>query len=121
MFMTDTEITGSFRRADNKMEQLKILSELNATSKDAIRDVLRKNGIPEEEIPKDPPKKERSKPKVKAKAEPKAEKHTGKFAIPDAVRHLCTARIQFLTDFIKELEEEKNALKDYLRGANVNG
>lgn len=44
LFMTDSEILGSFRRADNKPEQVKILSELNACTMDNILDKLEELG-----------------------------------------------------------------------------
>ena len=157
MFMSDTEITGSFKRADNKTEQLKILAELNATSKDTIRDVLRKNGVPEEDIPKDSPKKKAGRPKVsnsganvkisskvytekkknevlriseeqleKVKEAMKTEKPvimpvTSDIpTIPEVVRKVCEDRVAILTEFIMELERERDSLCDFLDGVGAN-
>lgn len=57
MEMTESEIVKSFRKADNKRAQIKILSELNACSKEMIAEVLLRNGIKESELPKKPGKK----------------------------------------------------------------
>ena len=45
MEMTPQEIVGSYRRATNKSEQIKILSELNACSKEDITKILKDQGV----------------------------------------------------------------------------
>ncbi len=45
MMMTDGEIVKSFREAKNKRQQISILAELNATSEDIIRTILKSKGI----------------------------------------------------------------------------
>lgn len=45
MEMTPQEIVGSYRRATNKSEQIKILSELNAYSKEDIKKILEDQGV----------------------------------------------------------------------------
>ena len=45
MEMTPQEIVGSYRRATNKSEQIKILSELNACSKEDITKILEDQGV----------------------------------------------------------------------------
>ena len=45
MEMTPQEIVGSYRRATNKSEQIKILSELNACSKEDIKKILEDQGV----------------------------------------------------------------------------
>ena len=49
--MTDEEIKRRYIGADNKTQQIKVLAELNAVPKDAIRDALIRQGIQEEELP----------------------------------------------------------------------
>ena len=49
--MTDEEIKRRYLGADNKTQQIKVLAELNAAPKDAIRDALIRQGIREEELP----------------------------------------------------------------------
>lgn len=44
MQMTESEIVRSYRRADKKREQIKILAELNLCDKKTIREILRRNG-----------------------------------------------------------------------------
>ena len=45
MEMTPQEIVGRYRRATNKSEQIKILSELNACSKEDIKKILEDQGV----------------------------------------------------------------------------
>lgn len=51
MQMTDLEIVASYRRNRNK-NQIDVLAQLNACGKENIREILIKNGIPEDELPK---------------------------------------------------------------------
>jgi hypothetical protein len=44
MNMTPEEICRSYREAKKKMEQIKILSELNATTEEEIKKILKENG-----------------------------------------------------------------------------
>ncbi len=50
MQMTDNEILGRYKRADDKKEQVQILSELNGCNKETIQQILIKCGIPESEF-----------------------------------------------------------------------
>lgn len=45
MMMTDEEIVTSYREAKNKSAQIGILAELNATSEDIIKTILKSKGI----------------------------------------------------------------------------
>ncbi len=45
MMMTDGEIVTSYREAKNKSAQIGILAELNATSEDIIKTILKGKGI----------------------------------------------------------------------------
>ena len=45
MMMTDGEIVTSYREAKNKSAQIGILAELNATSEDIIKTILKSKGI----------------------------------------------------------------------------
>lgn len=49
--MTPQEIVKSYKQADDKKKQLRILSELNACSRKFIRTILIEGGIPADEIP----------------------------------------------------------------------
>ena len=43
--MTEEEIVRNFKQAKNKREQIKILADLNCTSRDEIEETLKKNGV----------------------------------------------------------------------------
>jgi hypothetical protein len=45
MMMTDGEIVKNFREAKNKSAQIGILAELNATSEDIIKTILKSKGV----------------------------------------------------------------------------
>ena len=49
--MSDLEIVNKFKKADNKVGHITILAQLNGCPEDTIREILRKGGIPETEIP----------------------------------------------------------------------
>lgn len=44
MQMTENEIVEKYKRAEKKRDQIKILSELNACSREDIREILRRHG-----------------------------------------------------------------------------
>lgn len=93
--MTEEEIVRNFKQAKNKREQIKILADLNCTSRDEIKEILKKNGVSEEELP--------AKPGRKVKKE----------EIPEAVREACGKEMVNLqmdidknTDTIRDLQEQ---------------
>lgn len=55
--MTDLEIVSSYRQAKKKKEQITILSQLNACSKEKIIEILKNNGIQKQELPRNRKKK----------------------------------------------------------------
>lgn len=57
MEMTDLEILSSYRQAKKKKEQITILSQLNACSKEKIIEILKNNGIQKQELPRNRKKK----------------------------------------------------------------
>lgn len=57
MEMTDLEIVSSYRQAKKKKEQITILSQLNACSKEKIIEILKNNGIQKQELPRNRKKK----------------------------------------------------------------
>lgn len=144
MYMSEKEIVSSFKNADNKTSQLTILSELNATDKDTIRRILRENGVPESEIPQKKPRVKKAtgpvgsggknkvpkkeydeKPdkEVKRITSEQAEEATAEVperkVIPKVIAKVCKERIAILTDYIIQLEAERDAICDYLTGAEV--
>lgn len=96
--MTPNEICRNYRYAKDKKEQIKILADLNCTSKDEIIKVLVDCG--EMEQPE-----EATKRKVKKKAEPLKE-------IPDAVANTLFARIDELEKLIKPIEDQLKPLQN---------
>lgn len=52
--MTENEIVRDFRTAKKKREQIGILADLNACSREQIREILLRNGISEAELPSKP-------------------------------------------------------------------
>lgn len=52
MQMSNLEIVGRYRRADNKKEQIEILAQLNGCNKEQIKGILIEGGIAESQLPK---------------------------------------------------------------------
>lgn len=144
MYMSEKEIVASFTKADNKTSQLTILSELNETDKDTIRRILRENGVPESEIPQKKPRMKKStgpvgsggqnkvpkkeydeKPKKEVKritpeqAEEATAESPEKKVIPKVIAKMCQERIAIITDFVIQLEAERDAICDFLAGAEI--
>lgn len=124
MQMTDTEIVRSYKQADpkKKVEQIRILSELNACDKKTIRGILEKNGC-------NPPKYgNRYTGKVKKDGELKIEQTEIKVETPDIVVELVreaimeynakiitmSAEIEKLSGQMLAITEERNKLSNWL-------
>lgn len=129
MQMTDIEIVGRFRRAENKKGQVQILADLNACSKEEIVEVLKKYDIDVSGYIKKKGRKPKteSTEEVVVKEEDKVECSEDKEVvvpvalIPRVVVTVCEEKIARLTEDIencferiKEMEEERDALCDYL-------
>lgn len=99
MMLSNLEIVGKFKRADNKKEMLKILSELNACKVSEIRDILIAEGVDPNIIPK---------PRIrKVKSEPVVEK-------PDtSEKPKVTRKRRKVSDESKELESHKPAVEEH--------
>lgn len=52
MQMSNAEIVGKYKRADDKKAQISILAELNGCDKEKIKQILLEGGVPESELPK---------------------------------------------------------------------
>lgn len=124
MQMTDAEIVRSYKQADpkKKVEQIRILSELNACDKKTIREILEKNGC-------NPPKYgNRYTGKVKKDGELKVEQTEIKVETPDIVVELVreaimeyntkiitmSAEIEKLSSQMLAITEERNKLSNWL-------
>ena len=124
MQMTNEEIVRSYKQADpkKKVEQIRILSELNACDKKTIREILEKNGC-------NPPKYgNRYTGKVKKDGELKVEQPEIKVETPDIVVELVreaimeyntkiitmSAEIEKLSGQMLAITEERNKLSSWL-------
>ena len=124
MQMTDAEIVRSYKQADpkKKVEQIRILSELNACDKKTIREILEKNGC-------NPPKYgNRYTGKVKKDGDLKIEESEIKVETPDIVVELVretimeyntkiitmSAEIEKLSGQMLAITEERNKLSNWL-------
>ena len=124
MQMTDAEIVRSYKQADpkKKVEQIRILSELNACDKKTIREILEKNGC-------NPPKYgNRYTGRVKKDGEFKIEQPEIKVETPDIVVELVreaiikynakiitmSAEIEKLSGQMLAITEERNKLSSWL-------
>lgn len=113
MQMTEKEICKSYRRAENKRAQIGILAELNATSKEFIKEILERGG-------------EMGRPRLKAEAPKKTiinedfaaavDDMTGKrVPMPDIVKDAIQFGIDALDVKITELEAEYKATGEQLK------
>ena len=124
MQMSDAEIVRSYKQADpkKKVEQIRILSELNACDKKTIREILEKNGC-------NPPKYgNRYTGKVKKDGDLKIEESEIKVETPDIVVELVretimeyntkiitmSAEIEKLSGQMLAITEERNKLSNWL-------
>lgn len=133
MDMTERELVGKFKRADNKKEMIEILADLNGCDIPTIEAILLENGIPEEVIPKRRGRKPKAKtepPKKEVKEVDDTEFAEGEEVVnvPGVVLSACmfrnevlTNQIIELTNQIKSLETERDALCDFLNGVVVDG
>lgn len=97
--MTEAEICGSFRRADNKRAQIQIISELTLRPKEEIEEILVRNGYTI-------PNSKRKGFMKKADEEAKEEEPIGESIIPTAVKIAVTTRADFLENKIETLKAQ---------------
>lgn len=139
MYMSESEIIGKFRRADNKKEMLKVLADLNGCSNDDMKTYLLEHGVSEDDFPKRGRKPKVAKEEVKKPVKeevphmepvktvaqliempeltPEEQSKVDRaLAIPEPVRRAVADRIEGLTAKIMELEKERDCLCDYLEG-----
>ncbi len=106
--MTDEEIKRRYLGADNKTQQIKVLAELNAAPKDAIRDALIRQGIREEELP---PKRGRKKVAPVQQNDGKSQTDAKK-EIPESVKEACSKEMVRLQQLIDENEEKVQDIQE---------
>lgn len=139
MYMSESEIIGKFRKADNKNEILQILADLNGCSKSDMKSYLLEHGVSEDDFPKRGRKPNAAKEEVKKSVKEEVphmepvktvaqlmemseltqeeqSKVDRALAIPEPVRRAVADRIEDLTAKIMELENERDCLCDYLEG-----
>jgi hypothetical protein len=136
MQMSDLEIVNKFKKADNKVGHITILAQLNGCPEDTIREILRKGGIPETEIPmpkskrktsnrNTAPAKEKVDESVKNgsvfEEEPKLTEEEQRMldkalSIPTPVADAVLARLNKLKNKIQKYEQECETLEAFLEG-----
>lgn len=140
MQMSNKEIVSKFNRADNKKEYVKILAQLNGCSEENIIEILRKNDIPESELPKKRGRKPVNKKIMEAfmeetreaKQEPEREaedtqatesaesqgwkQEAPQMQMPEVVSAFVNDEIERITKEIMALEEIRDDLCDFRDG-----
>lgn len=136
MQMSDLEIVNKFKKADNKVGHITILAQLNGCPEDTIREILRKGGIPETEIPMPKSKRKTSNRKT-APAKEKVDESTKNgsvfeeepelteeeqrmldkaLSIPVPVVDAVRSRLNKLKKKIQKYEQECETLEAFLEG-----
>lgn len=136
MQMSDLEIVNKFKKADNKVGHITILAQLNGCPEDTIREILRKGGIPETEIPMPKSKRKTSNRKT-APAKEKVDENTKNgsvfeeepelteeeqrmldkaLSIPVPVVDAVLSRLNKLKKKIQKYEQECETLEAFLEG-----
>lgn len=105
--MTDEEIKRRYIGADNKTQQIKVLAELNAAPKDAIRDALIRQGIKEEELPT-----KRGRKKGAPVQQNEGKSTDVKKEIPESVKEACSKEMVRLQQSIDENEEKVRDIQE---------
>lgn len=103
MQMTEKEICKRYREAKDKRLQIGILAELNATSKEFIKEILERGG-------------EMGRPKLKAELPKQAagDETEKRVPMPDIVKETIQFGIDALDVKITELEAEHKAISESL-------
>lgn len=106
MEMTNSEIITSYRDSLHKSQQIRILAELNATSTDAIMDILRESG--------DLPKKEDNTKVIPRRGRPKKEEKAAvqKKEMPAAVQRLVGKALDELEEAMMNIQRQREALDE---------
>lgn len=132
MEMSKGEITTSYRQAKDKKKQIEVLSELNMCSKEEIVEILKEQGIPHRELPRNrggntvPEQKKaepvKATPPIPAAAPREVVFHDigkAKEDIPEPVAKLLKERVamieserQVIDSNIKRMEERQTALQN---------
>lgn len=101
MEMKPEDIRKEFQEAKDKRAQIKILSERNLCSREDIIEILKEQGIKEEDIPQTRGRRQKNATKKKT-------------AIPQSVKDAIAARIVQLTEEAEEKEHQVKELRDFL-------
>ena len=103
MEMTTSEIITSYRDSLHKSQQIGILAELNAVSKEAIEDILRESG----DLPK---KEDNTKVIPRRGRKPKAPEQ--KKEMPAAVQRLVGKALDELEEAMMNIQRQREALEE---------
>ena len=106
MEMTTSEIITSYRDSLHKSQQIGILAELNACSREAIEDILRESG--------DLPRKEENTKVIPRRGRPKKEEKAAvqKKEIPAAVQRLVGKALDELEEAMMNIQRQREALEE---------
>ena len=103
MEMTNGEIVASYRQAKHKSQQIGILAELNAVSREAIEKILEESG--------DIPKKEHETKVIPRRGrKPKAPEQ--KKEMPAAVQRLVGKALDELEEAMMNIQRQREALEE---------
>lgn len=108
MEMSNREIAYSYRTALNPKSQISILADLNCTSSDEIRKILRAEGI---DVPERKRKKKEEESEM-TKEEPARQQ------LPESVLNALFNRLDELNKIIEEASKEYLEIADYMEGFN---
>lgn len=126
MEMTNGEIITSYRQAKDKKKQIEVLADLNMCSKDEIVEILKEQGVPHRELPRNRggnTVKETPTPAPIPAAAPREvvfhDIGKAKEEIPEPVAKLLKERVamieserQVIDSNIKRMEERQTALQN---------
>ena len=105
--MTADEIVTSYKQSKNKQQQIQILADLNACSKDNIKNILRENGI---DLRGGVHKKKEPEPEIEI-----PEEHLCKRKIPDEIRKQLSEDLDQIVYEINNLITRKIAIESFLK------
>lgn len=124
MQMTEGEIVRSYKEAKNKSQQVGILAELNCCSKEKIIEILKQEGTPSRELPRQRKKKDLvdtsivvTKKNLEIKKMAVVEEKNKK-QLPEAVKEAISKQMIEEQEAIDRHSQRLKELNDYLLGVN---
>lgn len=109
MYMSESEIIGKFRKADNKNEMLQILADLNGCSKSDIKSYLLEHGVSEDDFPK---RGRKTNSKERKETKSNAAKEEIKKSVKEEVPHMEPVKTVAQLMEMSELTQEEQSNVD---------